>query len=57
MTRRTVRSVTSAVATVGLTAAVFLLPATSDRRQARAAIDGITVSAHHNPVVAGAYRD
>lgn len=57
MTRRAMSSATSVIATVALTAAIFLLPATSDRHRARAAIDDITVSAHHIPVVAGAYRD
>ncbi len=35
------------LATALLTAAIFLLPATSDHRQARASVDDIKVSATH----------
>ena len=43
--RRRLGNYVPVVATALLTAAVFLLPATADRRQAQAAIDGIKVSA------------
>ena len=59
MTRRLMPVATSAIATATLTAAIFLLPATSDRRPARAGIDDIKVSAHHidiEPASAGGYR-
>ena len=37
------------LASAMLTAAIFVLPATSDRRPARAAVDDIKVSATHIP--------
>lgn len=43
--RRRLVSLSPLVATAILTAAIFLLPATGDRQQAAASIDGITVSA------------
>lgn len=46
MTRR-LASLSPLLATLVLTAAIFLLPATSDRRQARASVDDIKVSATH----------
>lgn len=59
MTRLSMSAATPVIATAALTAAIFLLPATSDRRQARAGIDDIKVSAHHidiTPASAGGYR-
>jgi hypothetical protein len=45
--RRGLATVTTFFATGLLTAAVFLLPATGERRQAQAAVDEIKVSATH----------
>lgn len=47
MNRRLLVSVSPMLATAALTAAIFLLPATSDHRQARAAIDDIMTSTYH----------
>lgn len=45
--RRRLTSLSPVVATALLTAAIFLLPATGDQRQAQASADDITVSATH----------
>ncbi|MEO3386535.1 hypothetical protein [Mesorhizobium sp. CAU 1741] len=55
--RRNVVSVSPVAATVLLTAAVFLLPAPSDQRPARASIDEISVSATHIQLYSAARRD